>query len=190
MLRTNLSFLAFIEDLFSKYEAKGDIILRTYPKGTVMLRQGAQVGEVYIIKEGIAKCFMSEENGKDFIVEFLGEGEIAGEIEVIRNRKCLCNIEALTEVKAYALPVPFFRSLLSQNLDFNQILLAEMAERVANTSSRSSAQQLYSVERGLRKILSFQSRQHIALSKEDMAAYLGITLRTLNRVLSKGDYKG
>lgn len=183
MLRTNRSFLSFIENLYGKQGQAGEIVLKTVAPGTFLLHQGSTVKEVFIIKKGITKCFFSEENGKEFIVEFLAEGEITGEIEIIRNMQCLCNIQALTEVEAYSLNVPFVRSLMEKDVEFNQLLLNELAERIVNTASRSSSQQLYAVEHGLRKILDFQASEQISISKEDMAAYLGITVRSLNRTL-------
>ena len=136
-----------------------------------------------MIKTGIVKCFLSEENGKDFIVEFLGPGEVAGELEVIRDIPCLCSVEAVTDIEVFALRVPYFRSLLDKNAGFNRLLINELAERLVNTSTRSSAQQLYTIEYGLKKILGLQSRLGIRLSKEDLAAYLGVTQRSLNRAM-------
>jgi CRP-like cAMP-binding protein len=183
MLRTNLSFLSFAESQFEKQSHPVDIVLKSFSKGDFLLRQGGMSSKVFIIKSGITKCFFSEENDKDYILEFLSDGEIVGEIEVIRNTKCLCSVEAITCVQAYSISVSFFKHLLEKDLYFNRLLLDELSERVSNTSSRASAQQLYTIEYRVRKILDLQSRQNIVVSKEDMAAYLGITIRSLNRAL-------
>ncbi|SHF25962.1 Crp/Fnr family transcriptional regulator [Pedobacter caeni] len=184
MLRTNHFFLSFIENLHEKQANIEELSLKTFPKGTFLLKQDGRSSKVFIIKEGITKCFFSEENGKDYIVEFLSEGEILGEIEAIRNNNCLCSVETLTDVEAYAINIPFFKQLLEKDLNFQKLLLDELAERLINTSSRASSQQLYTIEYGLKKILELQYKQNIVISKEDMAAYLGITLRSLNRALT------
>lgn len=183
MLRTNVSFLSFMERLHAKREHEEGLSLRTFPAGRSLLKQGESAFKVFIVKTGITKCFFSEENGKDYILEFLGEGEIVGEIEFLKQIKCLCTVEAVTKVEAYAIAVPFFRTLLETNLELNKLLLDELSERIINTSSRASFQQLYTVEHGLKKLLQLQSKLNINISKEDMAAYLGITLRSLNRAL-------
>jgi CRP-like cAMP-binding protein len=183
MLRTNLNFLALITELYDEQDRKEEITLKTYTKGNLLLKQGMILPRVLFIKTGIVKCFLSEENGKDFIVEFLGSGEVAGELEVIRDIPCLCSVEAVTDVEVYALRVPYFRSLLDNNTSFSRLLINELAERLVNTSTRSSAQQLFTIEIGLRKILGLQSRLGIDLSKDDMAAYLDVTPRSLNRAL-------
>ncbi|MNQ38122.1 Regulatory protein YeiL [compost metagenome] len=184
MLRTNLNFLSFIESLLKTDESLNDkIVLKEFKKSSLILEQGQKTAKIFIIKEGITKCFFSEENGKDFIVEFLGEGEIIGDIEVIRKIDCLCSIEAITDIKVYQFNFSFFESLMKENLAFNNLLVNELAERIINTSSRASFQQLFTLEHGLAKLIEFQKKQNITISKEDMAAYLGITTRSLNRVL-------
>ncbi|RQO32679.1 Crp/Fnr family transcriptional regulator [Taibaiella sp. KBW10] len=185
MLLTNLSLLSFAEKLYAEQERKEHIVLKSFDKGSLLLHQGQQQTKVMILKEGITKCFFSEANGKEYIVEFLGVGEIVGEIEVLRKIDCLCSIEAITIVQAYALSLPLFHSLLEQDLAFNRILLEELAERVVYTSSRASFQQLYTTEHGLAKLLALQEKQQIRLSKDDMAAYLGVNIRSLNRALKE-----
>ncbi|MBP2617663.1 Crp/Fnr family transcriptional regulator [Chryseobacterium jejuense] len=182
MLRTNQSFLSHIEELYQQQKG-GNIVLQSFSKGQKLLTQDQSVSKVMLIKDGITKCYFEEENGKEYIVEFLGGGEILGEVELIKNIPCLCGIEALTEVLVYTISLPYFNKLIQKDLILNNLLLNSFAERIINTSSRASYQQLYTVEHTLTQLLKMQSKQNIQISKEDMAAYLGITVRSLNRIL-------
>jgi len=185
MLRTNNAFLSYIEPLYLAQQHREDILLKEFSADQILLQQGEKPSKVMLLKEGITSCYFNEGDDKRFIVEFLGKGEIIGELEVIKNVPCLCNIKALTPVKVYALSIPYFRSLLEKELPFNKLLLESFAERIINTSSRASFQQLNTVEQTLGKLLALIREQEIKLSKEDMAAYLGITIRSLNRTLKK-----
>ncbi|WP_223608116.1 Crp/Fnr family transcriptional regulator [Chryseobacterium sp. OSA05B] len=187
MLRTNQLFLNYLKDLYEKQERKEDIIIRSFSKGERILTQHENPSKIMLIKEGITKCFLVEENDKDYIVEFLGKGEIIGEIEQIRNIPCLCSIEALTDVTVYAVAIPYFKSLIKNDLSLNNLLLDAFAERIVNTSKRASYQQLYAAENTLAQLLELQKEESIEISKEDMAAYLGITVRSLNRTLKNLD---
>jgi len=189
MLRTNPPFLTYAEELYNRQQRKEDIIIKQYSKGQRLFLQKEEAVKVMFIKEGIVKCFFTENNDKDYILEFLGKGEIIGEIECIRNISCLCTIEAITDVTVYAFSVPYFRSLLICDLELNKLLMNTFAERIINTSSRASYQQLYTIDYSLNKLLDLQSRIGIELSKEDMASYLGITVRSLNRGLKDLDRK-
>lgn len=183
MLRTNQKFLDFIQDIYDSEQNRHNIVLKSFAKGQKLFYQDQAAPNVMLIQSGITKCFFNEENDKEFIVEFLGKGEIVGEIESIRQMPCLCNIEAITSVSVFVIPSPYFQELLSKDLNLNKLLLEAFAERIVNTSSRASFQQLYTVEHSLSKLLELQTKQEIQLSKEEMAAYLGISVRSLNRSL-------
>lgn len=184
MLRTNQPFLDYLEELYQKQSRKENIVLKSYGKGEKVLSQNESSTKIMLIRSGITKCYFVEENDKEYIVEFLGKGEIIGEIEVIKNVPCLCSIEAMTEVTVYAMSIPYFRNLLKNDLTLNNFLLDVFAERIVNTSSRASYQQLHTTEHTLSQLLELKSKE-MEISKEDMAAYLGITLRSLNRALKE-----
>ncbi|MGE4514781.1 MAG: Crp/Fnr family transcriptional regulator [Chryseobacterium sp.] len=184
MLRTNQPFLDYLEELYQKQSRKENIVLKSYGKGEKILSQNESSTKIMLIRSGITKCYFVEENDKEYIVEFLGKGEIIGEIEVIKNVPCLCSIEAMTEVTVYAMSIPYFRNLLKNDLTLNNFLLDVFAERIVNTSSRASYQQLHTTEHTLSQLLELKSKE-MEISKEDMAAYLGITLRSLNRALKE-----
>lgn len=183
MLRTNQSFLAYVSDLYEKQNRKEDIIVRSFEEGELLVSQNEEVNKVMLLREGIVKCSLTEKNGKEYILEFSGSGEIIGELESIREVKALCTIEALTAVKVYSISIPYFKKLLKEDIVFNGFLLNVFAERISNTSSRASYQQLYTVEESLNRLLELQSEQDVKISKENMAAYLGVSVRSLNRSL-------
>lgn len=184
MLRTNLTFLSFIESFCDKQSDSG-ITLKSFTSGQRFITQGEKIRNIYIIKDGITKCFISEENGKDFIIEFLGKGEVVGELEALKKIDCLCNVETISEVTVYAIPDYIFFQLIEKNTEFTKILLQELSTRIIQTSSRASFQQLYTLEYGLMKLLQLQTDEQIDISKEDMAAYLGISVRSFNRTLKQ-----
>jgi len=183
MLRTNQSFLAIIALLYESQNCKENIILKHYVKGTKLFSQNESTTKVMFINEGITKCFFSEENDKEFIIEFLGKGEILGEVECISNTSCLCNIEAITNVSVYSITKSYFQNNLMKDERLNELLLKSFAERIINTSKRASFQQSYTTNYSLNKLLEFKEKQEMELSKEDMARYLGISIRSLNRGL-------
>lgn len=185
MLRINLDFLSYIESITHQSIVADKIQLVSYAPKDILLNQGEQITKIIVIKEGITKCFITEENGKEYIPEFLSTGEIMGEIEYLGKMLCLCSVEAITQVDAYVIPLSVFEHLLKTDIRFNNILLAVEALRVYHTSERASFQQLYTVEHALEKLLALQEKNKVKITKEDMASYLGITTRTLNRALKK-----
>lgn len=184
MLRTNQPFSDYFDKLYHKKSYKENITLTSYGKGDKIFIQNEASNKIILIRTGITKCYFVEENDKEYIVEFLGKGEILGEIEVIKNIPCLCTIEAMTEVTAYSIPVAYFRTLLKSELKLNRFLLAVFADRIVNTSSRASYQKLQATEHTHSQFLELKSKE-MEISKENMANYLGITIKNLNKTLDK-----
>ncbi len=183
MLRTNLQLLSFIEAFCRDGHEGSKVMQKKIKPGIRLVQQGETITNIYIIKDGITKCYISEENGKDFIIEFLGKGEVIGELEALKKIPCLCNVQTISEVTAYAIPDYLFSELIAKNAAFTEILLQELSTRIIQTSTRASFQQLYTLEYGLTKLLQLQKEAQITISKEDMAAYLGISVRSFNRTL-------
>ncbi len=181
MIRENPDFLAYLETLIAKPES--GISLRRFPAGELLLKQGEQSHYVFLVKSGVVKCFVTDENDKDFIFEFLGKGEIVGELEGVRSVACLGNVESITEVTALAIPVTEFNSLLESDIRFNHLLIHTFVTRIVHTSERAAFQQVNTTERSLTRLKQLFKDADLQLSKEDMAAYLGITVRSLNRTL-------
>lgn len=180
MFRTNPDFSAYMAQLPGHR-----LLSRCWSPGEAIVRQGAGIQQVYVIREGITKCYMREDNGKDYIFEFLGPGEITGELEAIRNAPCICTIEAITPVTAWTMPHSDFNALLASDASLNRLVMGELATRLVQTCVRTSYQQVYPLEYGLLRFLMLQEAQQVFFSKQDMAAYLGITVRSFNRTLQQ-----
>lgn len=183
MLKTNESFFSYLSTLYERQNRKEDILLKKCVKGERLLSQNEIATKVMLIVDGITKCYFTEDNDKEYIIEFLGKGEIIGEVEIIRTIPCLCTIEAMTDVSYFAIDKPYFSELLKTDFQLNHLLLESFAKRIVDTASRASYQQLYTIEYSLNKLTELQTKQNVVLSKDEMASYLGITVRSLNRAM-------
>jgi CRP-like cAMP-binding protein len=180
MIRTNKELLDYI----SKYHNSDTISEQTYLPFQTIIEQEKRVNSVYIIKSGIAKCFLTEENGNDFVEEFFGEGEIVGEIEIINNHVSVCEISTITKLCVYKISETNFKHLLETDKIFNQLILKALSAKIRYKASRHAHNQLNDVEANLRRIKKEFPEMFNAIPKLDIANYLGVTLRSLNRVLS------
>ena len=183
MIKTNQVFLEFIDEWLLEHPNSMGINTHVFKKGERIIWQGESYGDLYLIREGIAKCFITEENGRDYVLAFLGTGEIMGEIELILTCDNLSNIEALTEVETVKISGDLFQRLLEENQGFNKLILKEFAIRLNQTAEKASYQQVFPIEYKVLKILLLWSEVSPILSKSDLADYLGIPVRSLNRVL-------
>ncbi len=182
MIRTNHELLDFFSKHFEAYEF---IKHEEFYPGTKMISQDSRVRGVYIIEKGIGKCYVEEENGKVFIQEFFGKGEILGEVEIFDDSLSFSNVEAVTTIRAYRIEKDDFYQLIEKKNEFGIILFKTLAIKLRNTAKRASSQQSYPLEYNLKKLLQLSSKETEHISKNDLASYLGITLRSLNRKIKQ-----
>jgi CRP-like cAMP-binding protein len=181
MIRTNQELLDYVRKIHNP-----EVILeQIFTPFQTVFEQGKRVNSVFIVKSGIAKCFLTEENGNDFVEEFFGEGGIVGEIEIINNHISVCGISAITELRVYKISSTNFKHLLDKDKVFNHLILKALSAKIYYKASRHAHNQLHDVEANLLRIKREFPEMFDAIPKLDIANYLGVTLRSLNRVLSE-----
>jgi CRP-like cAMP-binding protein len=182
MIRTDINFLKYIEKLSQKHQ--NYFLQESYNSDEVILEQDKRYQVLYIIKSGITKCYISDENGKEFIQEFLGEGMEFGELEVFSGNLSFCSIKAISKVNVYKISHQHYNELLENDSVFNRLVLKAMATKISYKAPRHSFQQSYSIEENILKLKKSYPDYDKIFSKNDIANYLGITIRSLNRTLN------
>lgn len=183
MVKRNQSLLTYLHQRLASGQRQEFIQRRRFTKGQYLIEQDEQPQQVYILTRGVVKCFITEENGRSYVLEFLGEGEIVGELEGLLESTNLSTIEALTEVEAYQISQDLFRNELVTDPAFNQLLLQELALRLSRTARRASYQQIFPMEYAVLHVLFLFGESGLPISKQDLADYVAVPLRSLNRVL-------
>lgn len=181
MIRTDVNLLTYIDTLSQKHPDY--FLVKRYHSKEVILEQDKRYQSLYIIKSGITKCYLSDENGKEFIQEFLGKGMEFGELEVFSGNLSFCSIEAISDVDVYKITHKQYNYLLENDPIFNRLILKSMAIKIGYKAPRHSFQQSYSIEENIIRMHQIFPNFEQVLSKKDIANYMGITLRSLNRAL-------
>jgi len=181
MIRKNSSILRIIDELAAAGQA--GILLRKFPKGHLLIGQDSEIVSVYFIRSGIVKCSFTEDGEKEYILEFLGEGQILGEIEAISGGTAISGVMTITEISVYVLDRESFLHLLRRDEGLNRAVLELMARRLADTAQRSARQQLNPLEHSLAQLLEALEHEKLPCTKQELANYLGVTVRSLNRLL-------
>lgn len=185
MIKSNRDIQSYFNRLADDKKYENLIKIKFFKAGQRLIWQGDAPDFVFVIIDGIAKCFITEENGRDYLLEFLSEGEIFGELELLTAKEYICNIEALSDLKTLRIDKQVFFNFLQEDKYFNELIMKELATRLTQTAQRASFQQTYPLEHAILKIVQHFSEKQTPISKQNLADYLGITLRSLNRALRK-----
>ncbi|KQC29075.1 Crp/Fnr family transcriptional regulator [Flagellimonas eckloniae] len=181
MIRSNLELAAYIQILYKK--GAYDIREEQFNAKHKIIEQDRRYNRVYVIIEGISKCYISDENGKEFIQEFLGEGMEFGELEVFSKKHTICSIETITPLKTLSISHSGFNELLEKDSLFNQLVMKALADKIRYKAPRHSYQHSYPIEDNLLRLKKIFPEFTSVISKKDIANYIGFTVRSLNRAL-------
>jgi CRP-like cAMP-binding protein len=180
MIRTNHKLLSYIARMYEN-KPEETVRLQTFLPKEIITEQGKKGVDVFIIQQGIAKCYISEDTGNDFIQEFFGAGELFGEIEAIHGNISFCSIEAITQVKVYRLEQKQFFAWLEEDKLFNSLIIQALATKINYKAIRHAYHQSHTIEQNLIRMIRAFPGFLETIPKQDIANYLGITLRSLNR---------
>jgi len=183
MIRKNPTILRIIDELADGGLTGQGILLRNFNRGHLLIGQGDITTNVFFIRSGIVKCSFAEDNDKEYILEFLGEGQVLGELEAITKAPAMSSVRAISDLAVYMLDKTTFLDLLHRSEAFNRAVLELMAVRLTDTAIRSARQQLNPLEHNLTQLLDALEYEKLPCTKQELADYLGITLRSLNRML-------
>ena len=157
------------------------------PKGDVLLNQGVHEMEQYFILEGILKRVVANQEGKEMILRFTGEGDMETSYAAWRlGTPTPYSIVCVTKARVVKLPLREWVAFLErhpgvkQSFEYNVMHL--MSEIMAHTITLHLLDAPGRVKRFLRKHAELFDR----IPKKELASYLNLSAETLSRLKQRG----
>lgn len=166
-----------------------------FPKNEKLVKQGDTQKTFYIVNQGAFKATQILSSGREKIARFYLPGDFIG-LESLSNPIFLYTIEActpgvickllLSEFQYFINQYPHFRSYIL-NLMSHQLRIQLEYDPFASAESRLAR---FILEYYLRyKDNSFKPVE-LYLTRKDIAAYLGMAIETISRILSRWNQQG
>ncbi|WP_422858705.1 Crp/Fnr family transcriptional regulator [Flagellimonas sp. S174] len=183
MIRTNIELKEYIIDVTK--DKNSDFVRIGYTASDKVIEQGSRVKNIYIMIEGLIKCFLIEESGKEFVQEFFGTGELFGELEIVNGSTSLCAVEAITDIEVFKIKHEKFLKLIEKDKKLNRLYINALTSKIYYKGTRHSYNQLHTLEEKLSSLSQFDENARSKIHKQDLASYFGVSIRSLNRALRK-----
>jgi len=103
-------------------------VTRTFPKNTVVVREGEGTDSLYIIVSGRVKIYVSDE-GKEVALSESGPGEYFGEM-VLDEGPRTASVMTLEATQFLVVPKEDFREFVKKNPEFSLHLIYKLIKRV------------------------------------------------------------
>jgi CRP/FNR family transcriptional regulator, cyclic AMP receptor protein len=118
---------------------------RSYPAGSIILREGDPGDTCYILRSGTARVVRQHPDGRAITLTNLGSGEIFGELAMFGGEVRSATVEAVDDVRAVAILAGDLKRLLGEHPEIAVKLLGALAERLRETNARISRQSFQKV---------------------------------------------
>jgi len=173
---------------------------RLQPKRTLFL-QGDPAERFYMVNKGRLKLFKLSEAGKEAIIRYIGAGEMAAAVTVLKGRDYPVTAETVEETEVTSWDKATFLRLLHDHPEIAANMLGVVLERLDEVQQRYLELCSEGVEQRIaRTLLRLMQRAgsrradgiliELPLSRQSIADYSGTTLYTVSRTLSSWEKNG
>ncbi len=115
------------------------IIIRTVVDGTVLLQEGQQSKEAFILIHGRVAVSRRAGTNQETLLAELGEGDFFGEMSLIDASPCSATVTAMGEVQVQVLNKNNFFEALQQNVKTMQTVVSSMFYRVRGLNKQMAS---------------------------------------------------
>ena len=180
-------FTDYDEDALRKLAPHG--AARAYPKGAVLVNEGDDTDALYVLTAGRVKAFLSDEEGKEVVLNTMSAGEYFGEL-VLDGGPRSASVMALEPCRIFVVPRRDVEQLIESNPAFARDLMHKLIGRVRSLTDRVRDLTLkdvygrfvsfidqHAVERDGRRAVPERLTQH------DIAARIGGSREMVSRIV-------
>lgn len=164
-------------------------------QGEYLFRAGDPFGNLYAVRSGVIKLFLTSANGDEQIIGFFFPGEILG-LDAIDDRKHACSAIALETSSCCKFSFDRLDKLCQSIDGLNSQMMRLMSRELSNenqlllTLSKKNAEEklatfLVTLSDRFRRLGYSATEFRLSMSRQEIGNYLGLTLETVSRVLNK-----
>ena len=189
---TDLSHISIFEGL---PEAESSALqelrpTRTYPLSSVIINEGHQANAMFICTSGKVKVYVSDENGKEFVLNSMGPGEYFGELSLLDDETRSASVITTDKSTFSILYKDDFSKVVLNHPDIALVLLRNLASRIRKLTENVKTLALQDVYGRIRKTLLDLSTEKDGdtvieekLTQQDIANRIGSSREMVARIL-------
>jgi CRP/FNR family cyclic AMP-dependent transcriptional regulator len=169
-------------------------VTRTFPKNTVVVSEGDQTDSLYIVVSGRVRIYVSDDKGKEIVLNESGPGEYFGEM-VLDEGPRSASVMTLEPTQFLVVPKEDFKEFVAKSPEFSLHLIRKLIRRVrALTNDVKSLALMDVYGRVARMLLDLAVERDGVLviesrpTQQEMANRVGASREMISRIL--GDLAG
>lgn len=174
-----------IESLFS-FPISPFLKVYQFERGDFIFKEGSHPENLYYLVEGKAKLFVTHENGKVSLINFLQAPTFMGEIELLNEERISKGIQAITKVICLAIPIQTCKDKLLTDPTFLKHLCIFLSQKATTISAKHTENQAYPLINRLAAFILVSADHDFYKEKHtEVCEYLGVSYRHLLHVFAQ-----
>ena len=171
--------------------------IKDFKKKTVVIKKGEQAEGLYIILSGKVEIYVSDDAGKEVVLNVQGTGQHFGELALLGGMERTASVVTLEDSSFMIITKDVFTKFLHSNPNIPLNLIRGLVERVTALSENVSNLALLDTYGRLARLLVDSSREENGrlitedLTQQDIANRIGSSREMVNRILKdlrQGEY--
>src|SRR5574343_21663 len=166
-------------------------------RGAFVVRAGESTDSLYILLTGRAKVTNTDEEGREIILAWLGQGEFFGEMGLIDGSPRSANVVAVEPCELLCLSKEAFQRCMQDNFQVAQKLMQILVRRLREADRKIESLALLDVYGRVARLLLDMSelaegRRVVKkkISKQDMARMIGASREMVSKVMRDLELSG
>lgn len=169
--------------------------VRRFARDEVIFHRDDPSGHFFVIVAGTVKLAAEDEVGHEIALAILRGGDVFGELELFDDLPRSLTVTAITETQVLALNRPDFFAVLERHPRAMRVMLTLLARTIRDTSRRMEDLVFLDLPSRVAKALldlrsAHGSNSEIHMTQDDIAAFVGATRASVNRILSELEQQG
>ena len=173
-----------LQDIFS-FDISPYTTIKEFEPDEFIIQEGIRPNCLYYLLEGRAKLFLSHENGKVSLINFLEGPCFIGEMELLDENRLPQGVKAISLCKCYQIDISLCGEKLLQDTKFLRFLCSFLSEKATNNTNNYMRNQSYPLKNRFAEfILKMSHNGYYREPHTEAAEFLGVTYRHLLYVLA------
>ena len=170
---------------------------RRVERNAFVVRSGEDTDSLYILLTGRAKVTNTDEEGREIILAWLGQGEFFGEMGLIDGSPRSANVVAVEPCELLCLSKDAFQRCMQDNFQIAQKLMHILVRRLREADRKIESLALLDVYGRVARLLLDMSEEEDGkrvvkkkISKQDMARMIGASREMVSKVVRDLELSG
>ncbi|NRD76863.1 transcriptional regulator YeiL [Bacillus sp. BRMEA1] len=179
-----------IAHLFS-FPVEELIEVHEYKRDEWIIQEGMRPDFLFYVMEGKAKIYVTHQNGKVSLINFINANDYIGEMELLNEVYYTKGIQALTKTICLALPLHRCRDQMLEDVIFLRELTKFLSVKATQMAAKYSQSLAFPLENRLADFILQTADEEVYKEKHVMVCdFLGVSYRHLLHVLAQFCDKG